>query len=230
MPPDESSAVPAPKSFFLEADLYAYLLRHSDPVDEVLADLADETRALGPIAGMQIAPEQGAFMTMLVRAMGARLAVEVGTFTGYSAICIARGLAPGGRLIACDVSEEWTTVARRYWDRAGLSDRIELRLGPAAETLRALPADDEIDVAFIDADKTSYPVYYEELVGRLRPDGIIAVDNVLQGGQVLHDSSDESDNVKAMKGFNEMLVEDDRVDVVMLPISDGLTIVQKKPA
>jgi len=215
------------KSFFLDDDIYAYLLEHNRPLDDVLAELGQETRALGRIAGMQIAPEQGVFMTILVRALGAQRAIEVGTFTGYSAICIARGLAPGGRLLTCDINGEWTAVARRYWDRDGLADRIDLRLGPAADTLRSLPAAQDVDFAFIDADKPSYPVYYEEILRRLRPNGLILVDNVLQRRHVLDQETDDA-NVAAIKAFNDLVLEDDRVDLVMLPISDGLTILRKR--
>jgi caffeoyl-CoA O-methyltransferase len=215
------------KSFFLDDDIYGYLLEHNRPMVDVLAELAQETRALGRIAGMQIAPEQGVFMTILVRALGAQRAIEVGTFTGYSAICIARGLAPGGRLLTCDINGEWTAVARRYWDRDGLADRIDLRLGPAADTLRSLPAAQDVDFAFIDADKPSYPLYYEEIVRRLRPNGLILVDNVLQRRHVLDQETDDA-NVAAIKAFNDLVLEDDRVDLVMLPISDGLTILRKR--
>src|SRR5262245_32980998 len=165
--------------------LYEYVLAHTPPLDDVLRDLAAETAALGPVSMMQIAVEQGALLTWLTRLLGVRFAVEVGTFTGYSAISIGRGLAPGGRLLCCDVSEEWTTIARRAWTRAGLADRIELRLGPAVDTLRALPQSPPVDLAFIDADKTSYRAYYEELLPRLGPTGVIVFDNVLWGGSVV---------------------------------------------
>src|SRR5262245_440421 len=143
----------APKSFFLTSEAAEYLVAHGTPPDDVQRDLIAETAKLGGVAGMQISPEQGAFMTILTRLIGARSAVEVGTFTGYSALCIARGLAEGGHLLCCDVSDEWTSVGRRYWERAGVSDLIELRIGPAADTLRSLPRDELFDVAFIDADK-----------------------------------------------------------------------------
>jgi len=215
------------KSFFLGDDIYAYLRDQSNLDDDLLRALADETRALGPISGMQIAPEQGAFMTILVRAIGARRAVEVGTFTGYSAICIARGLSPDGHLLCCDVNEEWGAIARSYWARAGLEDRIELRLAPATETLRSLPLDDPIDIAFIDADKPSYPTYYDELLPRVRPNGFILVDNVLQRGHVIDPDSD-NENVLAIQRFNERLRGDSRIDFVMLPVSDGLTVIRKR--
>src|SRR2546428_8779748 len=164
--------------------LYEYLVAHNPAPDPVLRDLAAETAALGRISIMQIAVEQGAFLTFLARLLGARRAVEVGTFTGYSAISIARGLAPDGRLLCCDLNEEWAAIARRYFARAGLSERITLRIAPAIETLRALPPAPEIDLAFIDADKTGYRAYYEELLPRLRAGGVIGFDNVLSGGSV----------------------------------------------
>ena len=217
----------APKSFLLTADLASYLVGHGSPPDALQLALIDETAALGPIAGMQVAPEQGAFLTLLTRLIGARSAVEVGTFTGYSALCIARGLPADGHLLCCDVSEEWTAIGRRAWEAAGVADRIELKLAPAAETLRALPREETIDLGFIDADKPGYPVYYEELLARLRPNGVLLVDNVLWGGRVTQDDADD-DNTKAIKAFNDMVAADERVEAVMLPISDGLTLCRKK--
>jgi predicted O-methyltransferase YrrM len=217
----------APKSFLLTSELATYLIGHGSPPDAVQRALIDETRALGPVAGMQVAPEQGAFLTLLTRLIGARSAVEVGTFTGYSSLCIARGLPAGGRLLCCDVSEEWTAVARRAWEQAGVADRIDLRIGPGADTLRSLPKDEPIDLAFIDADKPGYPVYYEELLARLRPNGVILVDNVLWDGRVVQaDATD--DNTVAIKAFNDLVAADDRVEAVMLPIADGLTLCRKK--
>ena len=217
----------APKSFLLSSELATYLVGHGSPPDDIQLGLIDETRELGPVSGMQIAAEQGAFLTLITRLIGARSAVEVGTFTGYSSLCIARGLGDQGRLLCCDVSEEWTAMARRAWDRAGVADRIELRIAPAAETLRGLPRAETIDLAFIDADKPSYGVYYEELLARLRPNGLILVDNVLWGGRVVETSADD-DNTKAIKAFNDMVAADDRVEAVMLPIADGLTLCRKK--
>ncbi len=218
----------APKSFLLSTELAAYIVGHGSPPDDIQLALIDETRDLGPISGMQIAAEQGAFLTLITRLIGARSAVEVGTFTGYSSLCIARGLADGGRLLCCDVSEEWTAMARRAWERAGVADRIELRIAPAADTLRALPRDENIDLAFIDADKPSYALYYEELLARLRPNGLILVDNVLWGGRAAETGGDDDDNTKAIKAFNDMVAADDRVEAVMLPIADGLTLCRKK--
>ena len=174
---------------------------------------------------MQIAVEQGTFLTMLARLMNARRAVEVGTFTGYSAICIARGLAVDGRLLCCDVSEEWTAIAQRYWARAGLADRIKLRLGPAVDTLRALPATPEIDLAFVDADKTGYGDYYDELLPRLRPNGLIVFDNMLWGGSVI-DSSNPS--AVALRALADRVYADPRVDAVLLGIADGLLLARKR--
>src|SRR4051794_19729761 len=199
-----------------------YLLAHTEPADAVLRDLTEEThRALGGVAGMQITHDEGELLTLLARLVGARNAVEVGTFTGYSSICIARGLAGDGRLLCCDVSEEYTAVARRYWERAGVADRIELRIAPAVETLRALPSERSLDLAFIDADKSGYPAYYEEIVTRTRPGGLIVLDNMLRDGRVLDPQSDDD---RAIVAMNDALVADDRVDVVLLPDRDGVSL------
>jgi caffeoyl-CoA O-methyltransferase len=212
----------------LSPQLHAYVLAHSAPADPVLTELADETARLFPAqAGLQIGPEQGAFMTLLTRIAGARDAVEVGTFTGYSSICLARGLAAGGRLLCCDVSDEWTSVARRYWRLAGVADRIELRLGPAIETLRALPAGPSLDLAFIDADKPGYISYWDEIVPRTRPGGVILVDNTLFHSRVI-DPADRDASVQGIRDFNDRAVADERVEVVLLPVGDGLTMARKK--
>ena len=216
-----------PKSFFLSPEVQQYLVGHGSPPDAVQRALIEETAALGGISMMQISPEQGAFMTLLTQLVNARNAVEVGTFTGYSALCIARGLAPGGHLLCCDVSEEWTSVGRKYWEQAGVADRIELKIAPAVETLRALPKDESIDLAFVDADKPSYAAYYEELLARLRPNGVILVDNVLWGGSVITDDPNDENRV-AIRAFNDMVASDDRVDAVMLPLGDGLTLLRKR--
>src|SRR4051812_7706721 len=205
-----------------------YLLAHSAAEDGVLARLAEETRASFPeSAGMQITADEGALLTILVRLAGATNAVEVGTFTGYSSICIARGLADGGRLLACDVSGEWTSVARRYWAEAGVAERIELRLAPGAETLAALPPEETVDFAFVDADKESYPTYYEELVRRLRPGGLLVLDNVLLGGRVF-DEAEQGERATAMRAVNDRAAADDRVEAVMLPVRDGVTVVRRR--
>ncbi|MEZ5135978.1 MAG: O-methyltransferase [Acidimicrobiales bacterium] len=168
-----------PKSFQLSPELHAYLLAHGTVPDGIAAALIAETEALGDISRMQVAPEQGALLTLLTAAIGATSAVEVGTFTGYSALCIARGLAPGGRLLACDVSHEWTAIGRKAWEAAGVADRIDLRIAPALETLRSLPQEPTVDLAFIDADKPNYLAYVNELVPRMRPGGLVLLDNVL---------------------------------------------------
>ena len=179
------------------------------------------------MAMMQVAPEQGAFLELLVAATGASQVVEVGTFTGYSALCMARALPPGGRLLCCDVSEEWTAIARRYWQKAGVADRVELRLGPAAETLRGLPEGEWVDLAFIDADKPNYLAYYEELLARLRPGGLILLDNVLWFGAVLN-PDDTSENTVAIRAVNDFVAGDERVEAVMLAVADGLTLARKR--
>lgn len=212
----------------LSPELHDYLVSRSTPPDAVLRELAAETlERTGASAGMQIGPEQGTFMTLLARMIGARNAVEVGTFTGYSSICLARGLAPGGRLLCCDVSEEWTSIARRYWAKAGLGDTMELRLAPALETLRALPDGTVFDLAFIDADKEGYIGYWDEIVPRIRQGGVILVDNTLSHGRVI-DESEHSSNVQGIRDFNDHALADDRVDLVLLPVGDGLTLAYKK--
>ncbi len=215
-----------PKSFFLSGPVHEYLVAHGTPPDAVQQDLIARTAELGGVSGMQIAPEQGAFMTLLTRLLDVRFAVEVGTFTGYSALCIARGLAPGGRLLCCDVSEEWTAIGRAAWERAGVDDRIDLRLAPAIETLRALPAERTIDLAFVDADKPMYGQYADELLARMRPGGVLLVDNVLWSGAVV-DPAVTDDSTNAIRVFNDGLAADDRVEVVMLPLGDGLTLARR---
>ena len=208
----------------LDDDLHDYVVAHTAGQDDVLRDLAAETRERFPDkATMQIAPEQGALLTLLTRLTRARSAVEIGTFTGYSAICIARGLPEGGRLLCLDNNEEWVAVARRYWERAGVADRIEVRLGDAHETVDTLAGDPPIDFAFIDADKTGYHHYYEALLRRLAPTGVIAVDNVLAAGRVLDPGTDE--NVAAIAAFNELVATEERVDVVLLPVADGVSLI-----
>jgi len=208
--------------------LYDYLERHRSDRDPIAAELQKETvEKVGPMALMQIAPEQGAFMALLAKAIGAKNAVEVGTFTGYSALCVARALPPDGKLLCCDINDEWTSIGRRFWEKAGVANKIDLRLGPALDTLRALPADTRFDLAFIDADKTNYRHYYEEILKRLRPNGLILFDNVLWMGQVIDDSNKTEDTV-ALRELNEFLANDQRVESVMLSISDGLTVVRKK--
>jgi len=216
-----------PKSFLLSSELAEYLVARGSPPDAVQRALIEETAALGAVAGMQIAPEQGAFLTILTRLLGVRDAIEIGTFTGYSALCIARGLPADGRLVCCDVSEEWTAIGRRAWASAGVADRIDLRIAPALDTLAALDAGVGFDLAFIDADKPNYANYYEALLPRMRSNGAILVDNVLWDGNVVKaEATDE--NTVAIRAFNDRVAADDRVDVVMLPIADGLTIARKR--
>jgi caffeoyl-CoA O-methyltransferase len=216
----------APKSFFLTKPVHDYLVAHAPPLDDVQRDLIAETEALGGISMMQIAPEQGAFMTLLTRLISARRAIEVGTFTGYSAISIARGLSDDGTLLCCDVNKEWTAIARKYWERAGVDDKIELRIAPALETLRSLPAGEQFDLAFIDADKPNYPNYYEEVLARLRRNGVILVDNTLWGGAAA-DGKATDDNTKAIRAFNDAVAADDRVESTILTVGDGLTLIRK---
>ena len=215
------------KFIALTPELHAYLVEHGAREDELLRRLAAETAELGQIAIMQIAPDQGAFMTLLVRAIGARRTLELGTFTGYSAICIARGLPEDGTLVTCDVSEEWAAIARRYFEEAGIADRIDLRIGPALETLGRLPAEEPFDFAFIDAEKSEYPDYYEEVLRLLRPGGLILVDNVLRGGEVLEPEPSD-DQGRGIREVNERIATDERVDVAMLGVADGITLVRKR--
>lgn len=211
----------------LAPGLHEYLVSHSTPPDGLLRDLIAETAERFPgNVTLQIGPEQGTFMTMLASMMGARQVIEVGTFTGYSSICLARGMAPDGRLICCDINQEWTSLARIYWQKAGLADRIELRLGPALDTLRSLPQQASLDLAFIDADKTGYASYWDQIVPRMRPGGMILVDNTLLHGRIFQPDPDP--DALAIRGFNERVLADDRVVLAMLPVGDGLTLARKK--
>jgi caffeoyl-CoA O-methyltransferase len=218
---------PRPKYTALDDSLYDYLVAHRSPDDAIVDELREETARLGGSAVMQIAPDQASLLRILVSAIGARRAVEVGTFTGLSALAIARGLPPDGRLLCFDVSEEWTAIARRYWAKAGVADRIELHIGPAAPALRALPEDPPIDFAFIDADKKGYPVYWDEIVRRLRPGGLVAVDNVLWEGAVVQ-PDERGEDVEAIRAFNDQVLADERVESVMLAVADGLTVARKR--
>jgi caffeoyl-CoA O-methyltransferase len=218
-----------PRSFLLTPELADYVRASSEPPDEVAADLLAETAAMADRGEIpptfQIAPEQGTFMQVLATALGARRAIEIGTFTGYSAMCVARGLPADGSLLCLDINEQWTAVARRYWERAGLTDRIELRLGDAHETLRAVPAEPTFDLAFVDADKTGYADYVEQLHPRMRPNGLILLDNMLQGGRVL---DPDTDNARIIHALNERIRDDERVDMAMTVSADGLTLVRKR--
>jgi caffeoyl-CoA O-methyltransferase len=216
------------RSAFASRPITAYVARHISEPDAVQRALRVETRErTGPASRMQIGDDQAVFMEILARSIGARRAIEIGTFTGYSALAVARGMGPEGRLLCCDVSEEWTAIARDFWRRAGVADRIELRIGPALETLRSLPAGDRFDLAFVDADKTSYLDYYEALVPRLRPGGLLLADNTLQGGRVAEESA-EGGSVSAIRAFNDRVTADDRVQSVLLHIGDGVTVIQKR--
>ncbi len=209
--------------------LYRYLLDMSLREPPLLAALREETAQM-PGHLMQISPEQGQFMALLVRLLGARRCIEVGVFTGYSSLAVARALPDDGELIACDISEEYTAVARRYWRKAGVEGRIKLHLSPAAETLQTLLDDSEassFDFAFIDADKTNYDRYYELVLELLRPGGLVAIDNVLWDGAVA-DPDDQDEDTLALRALNEKLHGDDRVDISMLPLGDGLTLARKR--
>jgi caffeoyl-CoA O-methyltransferase len=216
-----------PKSFLLTPELADYLVGHGTPPDPVQRALIEDTAALGAVAGMQISPEQGAFLTVFTRLIGARRAIEIGTFTGYSALCIARGLPNEGRLVCCDVSAEWTAIGRKAWESAGVADRIDLRIAPALDTLAALPGDATFDLAFIDADKPNYPNYFDALLPCMPSNAAILVDNVLWDGNVVRDDVTD-DNTRAIRAFNDKVARDDRVDTVMLPIADGLTLCRKR--
>jgi caffeoyl-CoA O-methyltransferase len=215
------------RSQFIDAVIDDYSSAHSTPPEADQLELQRITQEkTGRAAGMQIGDDQAVLMEMLVRAMGATRAVEIGTFTGYSALAVARGLGPGGRLLCCDVSVEWTSIARAAWERAGVADRIELRIGPGLETLRSLPPGEQFDFAFIDADKPGYAQYYEQVLTRLRPGGLMLLDNMLQGGDVVGDLADDED-VAAIRSLNEVIAADPRVKVVLIPIGDGVSFVQK---
>ena len=217
-----------PSPLALTDELYRYLLDHSTPLDTIASELVEETRAALPHAAqMQVAPEQATLLGLLTGLVGARRAVEVGTFTGLSSLAIARALGPGGRLTCFDVSDEYTSVARRYWKRAGVADRIDLRIGPAAERLQELPTEPHLDFAFIDADKGGYLAYWAELVPRMRPGGLLVVDNVLWHGTVVDPPANDP-NAQALARFNAEVVTDDRVELVMLPIADGLSLARRR--
>jgi caffeoyl-CoA O-methyltransferase len=218
--------VSAPKSVVLTPELRAYLLAQSMPPDDILDDLARITRERLPEqAHMQVVPEQGSLLTFLAGLVGARNVVEVGTFTGYSTLCLARGLAPGGQVITCDISLEWTALAHDSWTRAGVAHLIDLRLGPALDTLRALPSLEHIDLAFIDADKPGYISYWEEIIPRMRPGGLAIVDNVLFSGEVL--DPHPAEKPAAIRAFNAHAAADPRVELVIVPFADGLTLARK---
>jgi|1186.fasta_scaffold309054_2 caffeoyl-CoA O-methyltransferase len=218
-----------PRSFLLTQELSDYVRASSEPPDQLVAELVAETAQLadrGEVpATFQIAQEQGSFLQLLTRAVGARRAIEIGTFTGLSALSIARGLPEGGSLVCLDRSGEWTATARRYWERAGLTDRIELRLGDAHETLREVPAQPTFDLAFVDADKSGYADYIEQLHPRMVDGGLVLLDNTLRHGRVL---APETDDDRAIVALNAALVADPRWETVLLPVADGLTFLRKR--
>jgi len=213
----------------MDEALHAYLLDVSLREAPILKALREETAA-DPMHNMQIAPEQGQFMAMLAKLIGARRYIEVGVFTGYSSLAVGLALPADGEVIACDVSEEWTGVARRYWREAGVQDRIHLHLAPAQKTLQMLLDQGQaggFDFAFIDADKESYAVYYEQILQLVRPGGLIAIDNVLWGGSVIDPDKNDADT-SAIRDFNLSLLGDERVDISLLPVADGLSLARKK--
>ena len=225
MEPANSSAS---KYVALTDALYEYLVRHrSHSVDPVLQALRSETESLGEIARMLVSPEQGSFLTLLTKVVGARCAVEVGTFTGYSSICLARGLSEKGRLFCFDISAEWTGIAQRYWEKEALTERIELQLGDAKEILAKWKPPQPVDLAFIDADKVGYERYYELLLPKMKPNGLFIFDNMVWGGRVIEKPLTDPDGV-AIDQLNAKLASDPRVDSVLLPIADGLHLARKR--
>jgi caffeoyl-CoA O-methyltransferase len=218
----------ARRSLELDDRLYDYLVQFGTRETDLLKDLRAETAKLSG-AGMQIGPEQGAFMGVLVELIGAKRALEIGTFTGYSSLCVAAALPADGKLICCDVSEEYTKVARNYWRRAGLESKIELRLGPAVATLDALieAGVEPFDFVFIDADKTNYANYYDRAMQLVRPGGLIAIDNVLWGGDVAKPEENDEDT-NAIRAVNEKVRNDERVTLALVPVGDGLTLARKR--
>lgn len=217
------------KTIGISDELAAYVRRVGTREPEVLARLREETMSM-PQHNMQVAPEQGALLALLAELTGARRCIEVGTFTGYSSLAVALALPDDGRLVCCDISEEWTDIARRYWADAGVADKVDLRIAPATETLDAMIAAGEeasYDFAFVDADKTGYAGYYERLLTLLRPGGLVAIDNVLWSGQVADESFTDPDTT-ALRALNAALATDERVSVVLLPVGDGLTLARKR--
>ncbi len=216
------------KNLTVSDELHDYILRHGVREDDLQRRLREETATLSG-AGMQIAPEQGQFMRLLIHLINARKALEIGVFTGYSSLAVALALPPDGRLVACDIDPRATAVARRYWEDAGVADKIDLRLGPALETLAVLRREEEVgtfDFAFIDADKGNYERYFQECLELVRPGGLIMVDNVLWSGRVA-DEADNEKNTRAIRAFNSRIADDDRVESVMLPVADGITLARK---
>lgn len=212
---------------WIDPAIVDYVMQRTAPSDEALRWVTEQTAGLGRFAAMQIGNDQVALMTMLTSIAGVDLAVEVGTFTGTSAMAIARGLRPGGRLICCDVSEEWTTIAREGWRRAGVDDHIELRIGPALDTLQAMSTEAAIDLAFVDADKPNYLAYIGEIVPRLRPGGLLLIDNTIWSGRIIDADATDNDTV-AIRVVNDAVAADARLESVILTIGDGLTLARKR--
>ncbi len=211
----------------LTQDLYRFMLRNRTSEDQLLGELRHETEErVGALAGMMISEEQGLFLRILVAAINAKRVVEVGTFTGYSAACMAAALPVDGRLLCCDVSEEWTSIGARYWRRSGLSDRIELRLAPALDTLRAVPGDPPLDFAFVDADKDNYVAYFETLLPKLRTNGLLAFDNVMWHNWMMDAANQDAETI-GIREFNDHILGDPRIETVMLHVGDGLTLIRK---
>lgn len=220
----------SPRTIDLTDQLYTYLLEFGLRESDDARALREKTLEMGGPAGMQISPEQGQFMGFLARLIGAERAIEIGTFTGYSALCVAQAMGPHGRLIACDVSEEWTAIGRQAWRNAGVEDRIDLRIAPGLETLDKLIAGGAIatfDLAFIDADKPNYIHYYERLLQLVRRGGLILVDNVLWGGSVA-DPENQKESTEAIRAFNALAHEDERVDFCLVPVGDGVTMLRRR--
>lgn len=217
-----------PKFIPLNDPLYRYVCAsRSNPDDPVLTALREETGRMGEDAFMQIGADQGSFLTVLTAAIGARRALEIGTFTGYSSICIARGLPSDGRLLCLDLNAEWTAVARRYWEQAGVADRIELRLGPALDSLARLEPEWTFDLVFIDAHKLEYAAYYERVLPRVRPNGLILFDNMLREGRVARESLDDEGD-RAIDQLNRQLARDPRIETVLLTVADGIQLCRKR--
>ncbi|MFT4588700.1 MAG: caffeoyl-CoA O-methyltransferase [Limisphaerales bacterium] len=215
------------KYLSLNDELYNYATQwRSDADDTVLQELRKETAALGDDARMQISVEQGAFMRMLAGTIGARSAIEVGTFTGYSALCVAQGLPADGRLICLDIDDDWTGIARKYWDRAGVAEKIDLRIGPAIQSLENLETNLQFDLAFIDADKTEYDAYYELILPRIRQNGLLLFDNMLWGGDLIAENLNHPSGL-ALNALNQKLTQDPRVENVLLPFADGIQMCRK---
>lgn len=214
------------KFISITPELHRYAVEHSSFRDAVVVDIERAGEDMGDLASMQIAGDQAAFMTVLVAAIGARSALEVGTFLGYGAIAIARGLPADGRLVCCELEQKYADRAREHLDKAGLADRVEFRIGPALESLQAMEATEQFDFAFIDADKTEYIDYFEETLPRIRPNGLIMLDNTLRGGTVMEPG--DSDAARVTGELNDRLAADDRVDVALLGVADGITLVRKR--